>query len=92
MLLPIFPGRLSLRIKKPATVFGEEYRKIKLREPNAGDVVKFGVFDDEISGDQMLDLIAHLSGLTPPTVRGLPASDMLRLSKMLMQDFYQAAN
>ena len=42
-----------------------------------------------MSGDEMLDVIAHLSGLTPATVRALPSSDMLRLSKTLMRDFLQ---
>jgi hypothetical protein len=82
---------LEYKFAKPATAFGEDYRSLSLREPSAADCLKFGIFDDEVDGDQLLNLIAHLSGLTPATVRALPGVDMLRLSRKLMQVFHQAA-
>ncbi len=78
-------------LKKPATALGETYSALSLREPVAADYLKHGVFDDNIDGAQLLDLIAQLSGLTPATVRALPGNDMLKLSKKLMQRFHRAA-
>jgi hypothetical protein len=80
--LPQWP--LKARLSHPCEVFGESYAELSLREPTAADLVKFGVFDDAVSGDQCLDLIAHLAGLTPKDVRAFPGTDMLRLSKRLL--------
>lgn len=82
---------LEFPLAKSASVFGEDYRTITLREPTAADCLKFGVFDDQLNGNQLLDLIATLSGLTPATVRALPGTDMLKLSHKLLHVFHQAA-
>ncbi len=78
-------------LAKPKEVFGDMIAALDLREPTGAEFVKFGLFDDTVSGDQMLDLIAVLSGKTPLTIRALPGTDMLRLSRKLMQVFTEAA-
>lgn len=78
-------------LSKPREVLGETYSSLTLREPTAAEFVKYGLFDDTINGDRLLDLVGVLSGLTPATIRALPGIDMLRLSKKLMQVFSEAA-
>lgn len=82
---PAWP--IEFTLSRPVDVFGDTYTKLSLREPTAADLLKFGVFDDQISGDSALDMIAHLSGTTPATVRALPGPDMLRLSRRLLGSF-----
>jgi hypothetical protein len=79
------------KFAKPVEVFGDTIAALTLREPSADDLIKHGVFDDQIDGNQLLDLIGTLSGQTPSTVRKLPGADMLRLSKRLMRVFLLAA-
>jgi hypothetical protein len=81
----------TFALSKSREVLGETYKAITLREPTAAEFVKFGLFDDKITGDEMLDFIAVLSGLTPGTIRQMPGTDMLRLSRRLMQVFTEAA-
>ena len=82
---------LKFPLSKPCEVFGETYSSLALREPTAADLVKFGVFDEQVNGDQLLDLIAALGGgMTPQTVRQLPGVDMLRLSRKLLAFFGEA--
>ena len=84
-----FPFKFQLL--SPCEVFGETYSSLTLREPTAADLVKYGVFDEQINGDQLLDLIAALAdGMTPQTVRKLPGVDMLRLSRKLFTFFAEA--
>lgn len=78
---------LNFDLSRPCEVFGDTIGRLTLREPTAGELVKHGVFDDQLGGDQMLDLIAELSGQTPAAIRKLPGADMLRLSKRVLGFF-----
>lgn len=79
-------------LRKTVTVLGEEISSLTLREPTAAEFLKLGIFDSDVTGEQMLDLIATLSGLAPAAVRALPGLDMLALSAKLSQVFRQAAS
>ena len=61
---PAWP--IEFTLSRPVEAFGDTYTKLSLREPTAAELLKFGVFDDQLSGDQALDLIALLTFLVSP--------------------------
>ena len=76
--------------KKPQVVFGETYSMLTLREPTADELLKCGMFDDEVTPDRFFDLIAVLAGLTPATIRAIAGTEALRLVNQLLQGLTEA--
>jgi hypothetical protein len=79
-------------LRKPVEVLGDTFTQLTLREPTAAEFIKFGIFDGDITGEQMLDLIGTLSGIAAAGVRAIPGLDMLSLSAKLSRVFRQAAS
>jgi hypothetical protein len=79
---PAWP--IDFPLSRPCEVFGETITRLSVKEPTANQLLKCGIFDDGATGEQLLDMIAELSGLTPASVRMLPGPDMVRLSKQVL--------
>lgn len=78
---------LVFPLSKVVEVFGEKHDKLELREPTAGEFVRFGIFDGDMRGEQLLELIAALCGKTPKEIQAFPGTDMLKLGGKLSRFF-----
>jgi hypothetical protein len=81
--VPVWDGRLMLR--KPVVANGESVTEIKFREPTGGDIerignpVTMGVYEQNpkvhFETAIMTQMMAHLAGVPPSTIRSLHPRD-----------------
>ncbi|HZW50758.1 MAG TPA: phage tail assembly protein, partial [Rudaea sp.] len=82
----------DFELSKSAEAHGETVTMLTLRAPTASELLAAGLFDADVSGPQLLDLIATLAGKAPALIRALPGLEMLRLTTKLSRVFRQAAS
>lgn len=87
---------IVFKLKKPIEIFGTAYTELKLRRPNVGDGMKFGLIDGSIAdldkgGERTVELISVLAGETPQTIKSLPLDEFMRLTRAFWDSFQRAA-
>jgi hypothetical protein len=83
---------LEHRLSRPAQALDETVESLTLVEPTAAQLLKCGVFDGTVTGEQMLDLVAELAKKPPALIRALPGVDMVELTTRLSRIFRKAAS
>jgi len=76
------------------TANGDILRVLKLREPLASDLIRFGLPYDangDVSYDRLLDMVAEFSGLARPIVARMSAADLIGLGGRIGRFFAVAA-
>jgi hypothetical protein len=82
---------LTHRLKKPIQAHGDDLDSLELREPTAGDLLKRGILDGDLTTQQIADLISDLAAVPPSAIKAMSAGDFMRLQKVIIRFLSQAA-
>lgn len=83
---------LEHRLARPVQALDKTVESLTLQEPTASQLLKLGVFDGSVTGEQMLGLVAELAKMPPAVIHALPGTDMLALATRLSRIFRKAAS